>query len=117
VKEVSLVTLGGGAAVEKFDFELERVLENIQDINCDATAVREVTVKVKIKPDRNREVGSVSVQATAKLAPELPHETPVYFSNKKGVHVAYQNDPKQTEMFSEKDKPDNVTEIKKEQAK
>lgn len=42
---VSLDTLGGGAAVERFNYELSRVLENILDLNTNPTAGRQVQLR------------------------------------------------------------------------
>ncbi len=48
-EKLSLVNIEGGAAVEMFDIALQKVLENIHDINTTADA-REITLKVKIGP-------------------------------------------------------------------
>lgn len=67
---ISLLNLGDGAAIEKFDEELQRVLDNIVDPNAKADAVREITLKVKFKPDENRNVAAVSIATDCKLAPD-----------------------------------------------
>lgn len=45
---VTLVSIGGGAAVELFDIELERVLANIKDVNTDPKTRRRITLVVDI---------------------------------------------------------------------
>ncbi len=48
-EKLSLVNINGGAAVEMFDIALQKVIENIHDINT-ATGDREVNLKVKLTP-------------------------------------------------------------------
>ena len=35
-EKVSLATVGGGAAIERFDIALQQVINNILDVNTDA---------------------------------------------------------------------------------
>jgi hypothetical protein len=93
--KVSLTDLLGGAAVEAFDHELARVAENILDPNTLAAASREITLKVKIKPTPDRELGEVNINCSAKLAPSKPLATRIYFGRHKGMAVAIEHDPKQ----------------------
>ena len=67
--KLSLSNLREGAAIEQFDHCLQQVLDNIQDPNTDAEGVREINLKVKFKPDKERALGEVTVQASSKLAP------------------------------------------------
>jgi hypothetical protein len=75
---VSLENLGGGAgkdtsaAIELFNAEFQRVLDNIADENTKPTAAREVNLKIKIKPDEDRELCKVEIHANSKLAPVHP---------------------------------------------
>jgi len=66
---VSLETMNGGAAIELFNEELQKVLNNIGDPNTKPDAAREINLKVKIKPDEKRRYADVSMQTTTKLAP------------------------------------------------
>lgn len=74
---VSLETLGGGSAVERFNYELARALENIGDINTKADVIREVTLKVKIKANDDRSFAMVEIIASSKLAPIKPEATSI----------------------------------------
>lgn len=68
--KLSLANLKNGAAIEAVDEELAGVLENIQDLNTQPTAVREITMKVKIKPDEDRSLCDIMVTCwPSKLAP------------------------------------------------
>lgn len=49
-EDVTLSNLAGGGVVERFDDELKVVLKNMLDPNT-TLGVREVNLKVKIKPD------------------------------------------------------------------
>lgn len=56
--EVSLETLGGGAAIERFNYELQNILNNIGDINTKADAVCVISIEVSgklasIKPEHS----------------------------------------------------------------
>lgn len=92
---VTLVSLGDGAAVEKFDIELERVLKNIADPNTDPTAVRKITLTVSIKPNQERTIGTVNINATSKLSSGKGHETVVYVVKRGGQVSAVESNPAQ----------------------
>ena len=99
--KVSLETIGGGAAVEKFQMELDAVIKNIADPNTNPEAIREITLTVKIKPNQARELGTAIVTSKSKLAPTLDASTVIYFGRDKGRPVAYESNRKQTEMFND----------------
>lgn len=99
---VTLESLADGAAAELFQSELDKVLRNIADPNTDPTAVRRVTLVVAIQPDDDREVGEVSVKATAKLAGLKGARTRVFFGRHQGELVATEYNPKQQGLFDER---------------
>lgn len=97
---VTLENLGHGAAVERFSDVLSRVLENIVDPNTSPTAVREVTMKVRIKPDKERTTAAVTYQVVGKLAPIQPEETTFFLGRtREGEVAALEHNPKQLELF------------------
>jgi len=106
---VTLAELAGGQAIEQFDHELAKVLENILDPNTEATKAREVVLKVSLKPDKNRTAAEVTISCTSKLTPELSIDTIFYLGRKNGVVQATEYNPKQPRLYDE-----NVTPIKKE---
>ena len=65
---VSLNNLGNGAAVEMFDNELEKVLNNLQDINKDGKAERSITLTVKFKPTDTQGIVSTQIECKSKLS-------------------------------------------------
>jgi len=97
---VTLTNLADGAAVELFQEALSSVLRNISDPNTDAEAVREITLKVKIKANEERQVGAVSVSAAAKLASLKGVNTLVYIGKHAGEYVAVEQ-PRQMEFETE----------------
>lgn len=97
-ESVSLATLANGVAVERFDYELNRVLENIADYNTSATAMREVTLKIKLKPNEERSFSIVDIHASSKLAPIKPETTSLYINGS----VASEFNPRQ-ETFLKKE--------------
>jgi hypothetical protein len=114
---VSLENLGAGAAAELFQLELDRVLENIQDPNTKATTIREITLKIKIKPDEDRDYGAVSIACTAKLSPVNPYPTQLVFGIENGKAVATEYNPKQSDLFPQPQKGENVVTLPAKEAK
>jgi hypothetical protein len=95
--QITLGNLGGGAAVEKFEDELAKVIENILDPNTDAQAKRGIRLDVKIVPNCDRTFGKIEIVAQAKLAPAVAYETQAFFGKaKSGDPVAYEDNPRQT---------------------
>ena len=67
-EKMSLVNIKDGAAIELFDNALEKVIENIHDINTTVDA-REITLKITVKPlDENRNVIVYGVKCSSKLS-------------------------------------------------
>jgi hypothetical protein len=106
--EITLANLGGGAAVEKFQEEFEKVIQNILDPNTEAKAKREVVLKVIIQPTADRDWTTMKVEALAKLAPNVAYTTRAFVGVDKesGRNVACESNPNQTtiEDFIERDK-------------
>ena len=67
-QEASLEAIGNGRAVTQFNFELMKAIANINDLNTEATAIRQVTLTVKIRPSSDRKSAELTYQATSKLA-------------------------------------------------
>ena len=60
----SIMEMARGAILERVDFEMERVLKNIQDANTSPTAKRKLTVSLELLPSADRK--TIIVKATAK---------------------------------------------------
>jgi len=93
--KVSLVNLGNGAAVELFDSAMAEVYSNIDDLNVDLTAVREVHLIVKIKPDKNyrlnKKVG-LSCRVGKKLAMHPGVESSLVLGTEDGEFVGFEQE-------------------------
>lgn len=72
---MSLLNLKNGAAIEMFDRQLQRVYNNIGDVNT-SLKEREITLKVKIKPSKDRSLLAINIECPpAKLAGQDIEET------------------------------------------
>lgn len=60
----SIMQMAGGAFLERVDYEMEKVVENILDPNTKATKTRKITVTIELTPDDDR--GKINVNVTAK---------------------------------------------------
>ena len=73
--KISLLNLKGGAAIEMFDRQLQRVYNNIGDVNT-SLKEREIVLKVKIKPSKDRSLLAIQIDCPpAKLAGQEVEET------------------------------------------
>lgn len=92
----------GGALTEKFNRELQKVLDNLDDPNTDSKKTRTIDLKVKFVPNPKRDTAVVEIHASSKLAPIVPVETTIGIGrDNKGKLMAaeYKNQlPGQLEM-------------------
>lgn len=77
---VTLATLGGGAAMEKFDYAMREVAHNVMDLNTDPEQKREINIKVTFLPNLERGMGGVKIDVTTRLAAAKPASAMVYFA-------------------------------------
>jgi len=102
---LTLSNFGQGAVNEIFDRELQRVLKDIMDPNTEATAQREVNLKIVIKPDEERDLGVVGVKASSKLAGSRNFTSKLAFGhNKAGKVEARECFSGQRSLFDKDDK-------------
>lgn len=98
---VRLDSLGQGAAIEKFEDELNRVLENILDPNTKPTVTRSVTLTVTVKPDEDRSFANTLIEVKSKLAPSRAVGTAIYIGRHGGRAVATERDTRQMTLPEE----------------
>jgi hypothetical protein len=108
-EKLTLLNLGGGAAAEKFDRELERVLLNIMDANTPPDKEREVVLKVKIKPNDGRNQIAINITCDSKIAGNWAFKTAALIGRDRGRAVAQELVHMQQQLF------DNVAEFKKKE--
>ncbi|AFG37649.1 hypothetical protein [Spirochaeta africana] len=92
-REVTLQTINNGAILDLFSEELDALLENIADDNTDAEKARSITIKVTVKPTKDRAMAETKVEVNSKLAPLKPHESFVLLSSDGRRVKAYTADP------------------------
>jgi len=76
---LTIESLAAGGGMERGNLELQKVLNNVLDPNTPATATREVTLKLKIKPNEDREIGDVELITSSKLAQPKPIKSRLMF--------------------------------------
>lgn len=107
---LSFENLGGGAAAEKFEESLKKVLANILDPNTRAQTSREIILRVKIKPSEERTDADVVIDCQAKLASDKVFPTKIFIGkNINGVPEAHEVNSNQYALFPKT--KENVTAI------
>lgn len=66
---IKLSGVANGAVDERFNIEMNRVLENIKDLNTDPLKKRKIVLEIVIEPNEQRTLGTVAVTAKTTLAP------------------------------------------------
>lgn len=85
----SILEMSMGAILERVDYEMGKVMDNILDPNTKATAKRKISVTLELIPSADRR--TITVQSTAKcsLTPTDPVTTSLYITNAPGPGVDY----------------------------
>ncbi len=72
--KMQLGQIGLGVVEEKFSHELGKVIVNISDPNTEIDKAREITIKFKIKPDKERrDMCSMTASVVSKMAPAMAY--------------------------------------------
>lgn len=79
--KTSILEMARGAIMERADYEVKRVIDNILDVNTKATEKRKITITVEFKPDDERQVIQVSAHAKSSLASTNPISTSLYVAS------------------------------------
>ncbi|MGR6342557.1 replication terminator protein [Priestia megaterium] len=66
---IDLNQFAKGKLAEQLNDEIQRVIENIADMNTDENKARKISVTLTFKSDRERKVLNVAVQTKSTLAP------------------------------------------------
>lgn len=70
--------LMNGALTERFNSEMERVLNNVFDPNTDAKAKRQIQIVINIAPNERRDAADFKVDVKSKIAPPVAIEQMVF---------------------------------------
>lgn len=87
---VTLSEIKDGSVEEMWQSELARVLANIQDLNTQPDAKREIILKFKFKPDERRSLALLDVSIESKLAAQVPVATAFSLRQDKGTNIAFE---------------------------
>lgn len=71
----SILQMAHGAFMERADYEMSRIMENILDVNTPAKDKRKLTITMEFKPDETRQNIAVNTTAKSTLAPTKPVTT------------------------------------------
>ncbi len=80
MNSVNILEVARGAIGEKLNYELAKVVENINDRNTKPDAVRKLSITVSLKPDSERQNISMSTQVKSTLVPTNNIETSLYLT-------------------------------------
>ncbi len=94
---VSLSTLGRGAAIERFDDEFKRVLENILDPNT-ADGPRSLSLKVTISPNDERTSANLAISVSSSVRGPKAVPTMIFIGKDRGQPVAFEHNPEQLKL-------------------
>lgn len=85
----SLSEMANGAVNERFNYELQKVVENICDPNTDPKKKRKITLTMVIEPDAKREQAHISIETKTTLCPAQPELTTIIIGvDKNGQQTA-----------------------------
>ena len=102
-RELKIADLEGGAIIERLDHELEEVISDCFDVNKVPDSVREVSCKIKIKPDTNRIVLMIGIETGNKLGKRHPIVSKALLDEAQGK--AFEPTAKEQDMFDGEGKP------------
>lgn len=94
----SILQMARGAIQERADYEMTRILENIQDFNTSPTAKRKLVITLELKPDDTRQNIAVSCTAKSTLAATNPVTTALYVANEDTIVEMVPQIPGQMDM-------------------
>lgn len=60
-----------GALTERFNTEMERVLQNVFDVNTNPKQKRQIQIVIDIQPNERRDAAEFKVDVKTKLAPPM----------------------------------------------
>ena len=73
-----------GAILERVDYEMGKVIDNILDPNTKPTGKRKITVSLELIPSADRRTITVQTTAKSALVPTDPVTTSLFITNQPG---------------------------------
>ncbi len=112
---VSILEMAGGGILERADYEVARIIENIADPNTKATEKRKLTLEITFAPDDSRQNIALHIVAKSKLSPTSPIVTSLFMcDDNEGGKTAYEmtpNIPGQMNIFGGVQEPPKILKI------
>ena len=99
--KVDIFTICRGAAAQLFQNALDKVNQNIKDVNTGVDKKRSITLKFEFKPYPDRSGAEVICSVTQTLAGIMGVNSSIYLKKKDGHLEAYTQDVNQLDMFEE----------------
>ena len=87
-----------GYVDEVFQTELNEVLMNIMDPNTDPEKKREITIKISLTPNKERNRATTTISISSKTCPVAATETILFFGVQNGVVCAQEHYANQLEL-------------------
>lgn len=76
----SILEMARGGFMERVDYEMPKIIDNIMDPNTKATAKRKITITMEFVPDDDRTSIATNFSTKMALAPTNPIRTTLYIS-------------------------------------
>lgn len=106
-QKIDLMNLQEGALNEKFQYELQKVIDNINDPNTDPKAVRMIQLNIRFFPDEKRKNISTKTQIKTTYAALKDEEGRVVLSkDNKGKFQMYEES--NLDLPSEEESPNEI---------
>lgn len=77
----SILEMSMGAILERVDYEMGKVINNILDLNTKPTGKRKITVTLELIPSADRKTITVQTTAKSSLVPTDPVTTSLFITN------------------------------------
>lgn len=81
----SILESSRGAILERVDYEMGKVIDNIMDPNTKPTGKRRITVTLELIPGSDRRTITLNTTAKSTLIPTDPVTTSLYITNQPGT--------------------------------
>jgi len=86
-RELDITTMDGGSIIERLNLALSEVIKDCADVNKVPDSVREISCKIKVKPDESRLVVAIGAEVNTKLGTRFPIITKAWMDSDEGTAV------------------------------
>lgn len=76
----SILEMAHGAIIERADYEMAKIIDNITDVNTEPAKKRVMTLTVNFVPNEGRTSIEVKCTAKSKLEPTIPVKTSLFLT-------------------------------------